>query len=95
MDEVEKVARALCERHIRRVRRFDTDPAKLETMLTASVDYAWPDFAEDAQAALAAADEARAEHVMRDLVAGIHITKDGKRIALEDFYIPAPPRAGQ
>jgi hypothetical protein len=53
------------------------------------------EFLRQAGEILAAIDEARAEHVMRDLVAGIHITKDGKRIALEDFYIPAPPRAGQ
>ena len=29
----EAVARALCEHQIRRVRRFDTDPEKLEAMM--------------------------------------------------------------
>ena len=57
MNGIEKAARALCERHIRRVRRHDTEPDDLEAMLPQSIDYAWPDFADDAQAAIAALRE--------------------------------------
>lgn len=52
--EVERVARALCARHIRHVRRFDTAPAELEAKLPAAVDHTWRDHAEDARAAIAA-----------------------------------------
>lgn len=51
---VEQVARALCELHIRNVRRHDTDPERLEEMLPAAIDYAWHDFASAAEAAIAA-----------------------------------------
>ncbi len=49
----EAVARALCELHIRTVRRHDTPPDELEAMLPGSVDYAWRDFIPQADAAIA------------------------------------------
>lgn len=41
---LEIIARALCEDRIRTVRRFDTDPKKLEEMLPASIDMNWPEY---------------------------------------------------
>lgn len=38
---VEKLARVLCEQHIRTVRRWDTPAEKLERMLPDAVDYGW------------------------------------------------------
>lgn len=52
--ETEAVARALCEQHIRTVRRRDTAPDRLAEMLPAAVDYAWQDFIAPATAAIAA-----------------------------------------
>lgn len=49
----EAVARALCELHIRTVRRHDTPPDELEAKLPGSVDYAWRDFIPQADAAIA------------------------------------------
>jgi hypothetical protein len=55
MDElIEDMARALCEQHIRVVRRWDTTPEKLEEMMSRAVDHAWPDHEPAARAALAA-----------------------------------------
>lgn len=51
---VERVARSLCELHIRQVRRFDTQPNKLEVMMASAVDHAWADFLDAATAALSA-----------------------------------------
>jgi hypothetical protein len=53
-DLVEAVARALCETHIRVVRRHDTAPKKLEAMMADAVEYAWSEFEPPAQAAIAA-----------------------------------------
>ncbi len=50
----EVVARALCELHIRTVRRWDTQLEHLERVLHAAVDYAWRDHEGEATAALAA-----------------------------------------
>lgn len=52
--DVERVARALAEVHIRTVRRHDTEPAKLEAMMPSAIDYNWPDFVKPARAALSA-----------------------------------------
>lgn len=51
---VEEVARVLCERRIRIVRRWDTPKEKLEERLPAAIDYAWPDHVDDATAAIEA-----------------------------------------
>ena len=51
---VEIAARALCEMQIRRVRKWDTEPAELEAMLPGSVDYSWADHIDEARAVLAA-----------------------------------------
>ena len=51
---VEAVARALCERQIRRARKWDTQPERLEEMLPAAIDHAWQDRVDDARAALSA-----------------------------------------
>jgi hypothetical protein len=52
--EVERVARALCERDIRAKRRFDTPADELEEMLPDSVDYNWSDYVPQARVAIAA-----------------------------------------
>ena len=51
---IDKVARALCELHIRRVRRHDTAPERLEEMLPAAVDHNWREHVDEARAALQA-----------------------------------------
>jgi len=43
-DLVEAVARALCEAHIRNVRRHDTAPEELEAMMAKAVNWSWKDF---------------------------------------------------
>ena len=55
---LETMARAMCEQHIREVRRWDTDPAKLEATLPAAVDVNWQDHVAVAQAAITALTEA-------------------------------------
>ena len=55
---IEAIARKQCEQHIREVRRWDTDPAKLEAMLPGAVDVNWQDHVALAQAALTAITEA-------------------------------------
>ena len=75
---IERIARALCEQHIRNVRRHDTEPERLEAMLPAGVDHAWPDFNDAAKAvldALSAGDgvqecdrEQAAEYVKHGLI---------------------------
>lgn len=52
---VERAAKTLCELHIRDVRRHDTKLERLEEMLTASVDFNWRGFEQQARAALEAA----------------------------------------
>ena len=49
---LERAARALCEDHIRNVRRHDTQLPELEMMLPGSVDYAWRDFLPQARIVL-------------------------------------------
>ena len=51
---VEVCARALAEQRIRHVRRFDTPPERLEEMLPAAVEYAWPEHVEQVQTVLKA-----------------------------------------
>lgn len=53
-DMVERVARALCESHIRNVRRHDTDPKRLEAMIVRAIELNWKGHVEEAQAAIAA-----------------------------------------
>jgi 1,6-anhydro-N-acetylmuramate kinase len=60
---IEAMARALCEQHIRVVRRWDTTPEKLEEMMSRAVDHAWPDHEPAARAALAAIN-ARGDRVV-------------------------------
>jgi len=52
--ELEKAARALCERDIRNKRRFDTSPEHLEGMLPRSVDFHWRDYVPEARVVCAA-----------------------------------------
>jgi len=54
---LERAARALCELHIRNVRRHDTALSELEKMLPGSVNYAWEDFLPQARAVLQAIRE--------------------------------------
>lgn len=56
---VEVVARTLCERQIRRARKWDTDPADLEAKLPASINFNWRDHEDDAVAVLLALSLAR------------------------------------
>ena len=49
----EAVARALCELHIRTIRRYDTPAEELEAILPAAVDYAWRDHLPQADVAIA------------------------------------------
>lgn len=55
---IEAIARKQCEQHIREVRRWDTDPAKLEAVLPGAVDVNWQDHVALAQAALTAIEAA-------------------------------------
>ena len=57
MDMIERAARALCEQHIRDVRRHDTELAALEKMLAGAIDYAWGDFVPQARTVLSALRE--------------------------------------
>lgn len=49
----EAVARALCELHIRTVRRHDTPPDKLEAMLPSAVNHVWREHLPQADAVIA------------------------------------------
>lgn len=51
---VERVARALAERRIREVRKWDTKPDRPVEMLCAAVDYAWPEYVDEARTAIEA-----------------------------------------
>lgn len=57
--EVEAVARRMAERQIRKARRHDTASSGLEAMQPAAIDYVWPEFVDDARAAIAALDQVR------------------------------------
>jgi len=54
MAMVEIVARALCRRRIEWNRRQDEKPFPSEERIQASVNHAWPDFGDEARAAIAA-----------------------------------------
>lgn len=54
MSDIERVARALCEHHIRIVRQHDTEPDRLEEILPRAIDYSWKDFASMAEIAIGA-----------------------------------------
>ncbi len=62
-DEREAVARALCEKHIRNVRRHDTDAATLEAVLPGAIEMHWFDFQLEADAALSALAPYRAAEI--------------------------------
>ncbi len=62
-DEREAVARALCEKHIRNVRRHDTDAATLEAVLPGAIEMHWFDFQLEADAALSALAGYRAAEI--------------------------------
>lgn len=51
---VEKAARAMAEYRIRQARRFDTEPTDIEARLPAAVKHAWPQYKDEATAALLA-----------------------------------------
>lgn len=75
---IEAIARKQCEQHIREVRRWDTDPAKLEATLPGAVDVNWQDHVALAQAALTAITEAGyavvpVEPTRRQLEAAEHV----------------------
>lgn len=55
---IEAIARAMCEQHIREVRRWDTEPGDLEKMMPECVGYSWADFADRASIALRAISDA-------------------------------------
>ena len=63
-DEREAVARALCEKHIRNVRRHDTDATTLEAVLPGAIEMHWFDFQLDADAALSALAPIRAAEIL-------------------------------
>lgn len=80
---IEVVARALCERHIREVRRWDTNPAELDKMIPDCVDYSWRDFVRQAHTILAAIETAGGLIVpkkpdLRMLEAATNRCQDGK-----------------
>lgn len=53
---VERVARTLCEKDIRK-KQWNDPVGKLDAMLAGAVDYCWADHVEDARAVLAAMRE--------------------------------------
>lgn len=63
MSKIEDVARALCIRAIRIARRWDTDPAKVEEMISSgeAVEYSWRDYIDEARTAIEAMREPTAE----------------------------------
>ena len=63
-DEREAVARALCELHIRNVRRHDTDATTLEAVLPGAIEMHWFDFQLEADAALSALAPIRAAEIL-------------------------------
>ena len=63
-DEREAVARALCEKHIRNVRRHDTDGATLEAVLPGAIEMHWFDFQLEADAALSALAPIRTAEIL-------------------------------
>lgn len=63
-DEREAVARALCELHIRNVRRHDTDATTLEAVLPGAIEMHWFDFQLEADAALSALAPVRAAEIL-------------------------------
>ena len=68
-DEREAVARALCELHIRNVRRHDTDATTLEAVLPGAIEMHWFDFQLEADAALSALAPIRAQEIAAALAA--------------------------
>lgn len=60
---VERVARKLCEHHIRVNRRWDTEPGALEAMLPNAVGFSWPNYVDDAKVAIEAMREPTPEMV--------------------------------
>ncbi len=78
---IEAIARKQCEQHIREVRRWDTDPAKLEAMLPGAVDVNWQDHVALAEAALTAITEAGYEICPKGTMAAL----DTSRVAIDDW----------
>jgi len=58
------VARALCELHIRNVRRHDTDATTLEAVLPGAIEMHWFDFQLKADAALSALAPIRSAEIL-------------------------------
>jgi hypothetical protein len=87
---IEAIARKQCEQHIREVRRWDTDPAKLEAMLPGAVDVNWQDHVALAQAALTAITEQGMAIVPRQptkaMVGAGHYLMDHEDPGLDDIY---------
>jgi hypothetical protein len=49
---IERVARGLCEFHIRAARRHDTPQETIDTIMPRAVEYAWRCYIPEAQAAM-------------------------------------------
>jgi hypothetical protein len=82
MNEIERVARAICEQHIRFVRRWDTSQERIKEMLPAAVDHSWRDFTDQATAAIAA--------MRGEPVGWLYTQRDGTGSAIMTERMPYP-----